>query len=190
MSKAIHKTYIETLAGYYPLYHLSQSYPERYPFFLESTAHSHSAQQNSRYDILFAFPQASLKKDYRGKLTYRGESIADSTFLTSLDKLWQDEYHEQPAELPFTGGWFLFLGYELAQEIEPSLSLPIQPSHLPMAQATRIPVAALYDHVEDKTILLAEAAHVSALQQLKSDILACKNAAPRITLSNSLTRSA
>ena len=27
------------------------------------------------------------------------------------------------AEVPFAGGWFLYLGYELAAEIEPTLAL-------------------------------------------------------------------
>lgn len=180
MSRPTHQTCIETLPGYYPLYHLAQWYPERYPFFLESTAHIHSVQHNSRYDILFAFPQASLKKDYLGKLTYSGQSLSSPTFLSALDSLWQHESREQQSRLPFNGGWFLFIGYELAQEIESSLCLPVQPSQLPVAQATRIPVAALYDHVADQTILLAEAEYAASLQQLKTDILTSKNAAPQI----------
>jgi anthranilate synthase component 1 len=173
VSTPTQQTCIETLPGYYPLYRLVQRYPERYPFLLESTARSQTVQPNARYDILFAFPQAILKKDYRGKLTYKDQSIADATFLSALDRVWQDEHRPQQSELPFSGGWFLFFGYELVQEIEPSLRLPVQPTHLPAAQATRIPVAALYDHAADKTILLAEAEHAASLQLLKSDILAC-----------------
>ena len=39
-------------------------------------------------------------------------------FLSKLDEWWQHEYRPPVrSELPFTGGWFLFLGYELAAEI-------------------------------------------------------------------------
>ena len=41
-----------------------------------------------------------------------------------------------PAGEPFVGGWFLYLGYELAAEIEPTLRLPA--SHLPQALAWRM----------------------------------------------------
>ena len=41
--------------------------------------------------------------------------------------------------LPFRGGWALFLAYELAAQVEPSLELPPAPGPLPVALAMRCP---------------------------------------------------
>ena len=50
----------------------------------------------------------------------------------------------EPASLPFSGGWLLYLGYELADEIEPRLRLP--PSADPLvALAIRAPAAWIRD---------------------------------------------
>jgi len=59
-------------------------------------------------------------------------------------------------ELPFCGGWFVFLGYELAQQIEPGLRLQADP-RLPVAFATRIPVAIVRDRADQRTVIVAEA---------------------------------
>ena len=47
-------------------------------------------------------------------------------FLRALDRWWQRERVAADAarRLPFTGGWLLYLGYELAGQIEPRLRLP------------------------------------------------------------------
>jgi anthranilate synthase component 1 len=113
--------------------------PGRYPFLLESLG---SAQ--ARYDILFAFPQAPL--------------ITGEGFLERLDAAWQSQTRPAPDEvdLPFAGGWFVFLGYELAAEIEPVLRLPRPRSGLPIAFACRIPAALIRDHHDRQAWLVAE----------------------------------
>ena len=94
--------------------------PARYPYLLQSTA----AQTHlGRYDILFAFPRAELVLERSGQL---GGHCSDdaSRFLQALDDWWREE--RQPrnsSRLPFQGGWFLYLGYELAAEVEPALDL-------------------------------------------------------------------
>ena len=90
--------------------------PSRYPFLLQSTSEGGAL---GRFDILFAFPGASLELTRAGELT--GTAAAgDATFLTALDRWWSAEQQPQEnGELPFHGGWFLYLGYELAGEIEP-----------------------------------------------------------------------
>ena len=87
--------------------------PERYPHLLESVARG---TLRSRYDILFAFPGDSLH-------VANGDR---QDFLRSLDAWWREERiaPDKACPLPFGGGWFLYLGYELAAQIEPRLCLP------------------------------------------------------------------
>jgi anthranilate synthase component 1 len=109
----------------------------RYPHLLQSTA-------NGRYDILFAFPGDSLRLDNAGGLQLPGEAASKTgDFLEQLDSWWR-ESRSSPGvavDLPFSGGWFIFLAYELAGQIEPSLNLPASSSALPIAIATRFRTA-------------------------------------------------
>ncbi len=117
--------------------------PQRYPFLLESGA----AGPQGRYDILFAYPGEVLELvDIRGP-----------DFLSDLDRWWTKSKSESSnANLPFRGGWFLYLGYELAGQIEPQLKLPANNSGLPVASATRIPAAIIHDHVRNERTVMAE----------------------------------
>ena len=58
--------------------------------------------------------------------------------------------------VPFTGGWLVYLGYELAGQIEPRLRLP-PPSAGPIAQAIRIPAAVIHEHDSGRCWIVAEA---------------------------------
>jgi anthranilate synthase component 1 len=134
---------------------LAAAFPQRYPCLLESVAHG-TAQ--SRWDLLLAFPDTVLAK---------------TGFLDALDAAWQAE-RTAPAgtddDLPFHGGWALYLGYELAAEIEPCLRLPPAADGTPVAMALRCPAAILYDHVHDRTVLVAERAHADLLDRLYADL--------------------
>jgi anthranilate synthase component 1 len=139
--------------------------PGRYPFLLESFAHG----PQGRFDILFAFP---------------GETIAlhemhAFDFLQTLDTRWKTEADGDAYQgpLPFHGGWFLFLGYELAAQIEPQLDLPEDTSALPVASATRIPAAVIHDHQEGKRWIIAE--QQSHISQIRDDIDRLKPYEPR-----------
>ena len=118
--------------------------PRRYPHLLESS----SAGPQGRYDILFAFPGASI--------VLRDPESFD--FLAALDSAWQAEHcDDKPAaELPFYGGWFLFLAYELAAQIELQLELPADTSGLPIACATRFPAAVIVDRQETRRWIVSE----------------------------------
>jgi anthranilate synthase component I len=137
----------------------------RYPFLLQSAA---SGPELARYDILFAFPGATLTLDNKGALT-GPHADASAGFLRSLDRWWAAESKEVsvPDELPFGGGWFLYLGYELAGEIEPGLTLETCPD-MPVAFATHVPVAIIFDRQKAETWLIAE----SSLSERLSDVLA------------------
>lgn len=134
---------------------LNQSYPLRYPFLLQSTTCDGDPGQ---FDILFAFPGESLVAD------------GQTPFLDALDTWWRKERIDSTDQpLPFLGGWFVYLGYELAAEIEPSLTLHADPL-LPAAFAVRCPVALIYDHAHKACHFVCEAHGEVALQQIRADI--------------------
>jgi anthranilate synthase component 1 len=78
--------------------------------------------------------------------------------VQQFDHFWQqaglaDVLHQH---LPFRGGWFVYLGYELAGQLESSLHLPQSSKALPVAVAVRIPAAIIVDHQAHTTTLIAE----------------------------------
>lgn len=122
----------------------------RYPFLLQSTARD---GELGRYDILFAFPGKSLQFD--GGLGGSREARGNS-FLGALDDWWSDHrVASVDSPLPFHGGWFLYLGYELAASIEKGLELCADPV-LPTAFAVRCPSALIFDHDDKRAYLVAE----------------------------------
>jgi len=134
---------------------LHREHPSRYPFLLQSTAPGGSL---GRYDILFAFP---------GETLVAGD---EPVFLDALDARWrQDRIAVQAGDLPFSGGWFLYLGYELAGEIEPGLDLAPDLA-LPAAFAVRCPTALIYDHDESVCHLVCESPECVDRDQLYADI--------------------
>lgn len=146
--------------------------PERYPFLLQSTA---SRTSLGRYDILFASPGTALELLSDGTLHGASHSSADG-FLETLDELWRAEY--RPAgdtRLPFTGGWFLYFGYELAAEIEPTLDLRAD-TVLPAAFAVRCRAAIIVDHLEQQACWIAETDAGADYEELLADVEAVSGA--------------
>jgi anthranilate synthase component I len=170
---------IRALADRCDLLALQRAAPARYPCLLESAA-SGSAQ--ARYDLLLAFPQSGLRLDADGVTrTLDGEPVAAVDFLAALDAHWRAARpHEAPREpgLPFLGGWALFLGYELAAQVEPRLRLADEPLGLPRALALRCPVALLRDHVEGSLTAIAERGHEALLDSLVEDVRAAGEMPP------------
>lgn len=140
---------IREFAGAPDLLSLHRRAPARYPHLLESAARG---EPLGRHDILFAFPGESLTLNADASLSgpHAGES-----FLSSLDQWIASEQASGDASLPFTGGWFVYLGYELAAEIEPRLRQP-RDARWPVARATRFPAAVIRDHLGSRTWLVAE----------------------------------
>jgi len=148
---------IRRLDVYRDLLDLHRAQAARYPFLLESVAHG---TPQSRFDILFAFPEQTIVLEHN----------SDSDFLDALNLDWeQHETEVQETALPFTGGWFLFLAYELAGQIEPSLSLPEAAAALPVAFATRCPAAVIRDHQKQTSWLVAEDG-TSSLDLMEKDL--------------------
>ena len=155
------------LSGRRDLLAPAAAFPERYPCLLESVLHG-TAQ--SRYDILLAFPRSKLTLQADGWLDDGSGGARQGRFLDALDAAWQAErLPPEDDELPFHGGWALFLAYELAAEVEPTLSL--QPAvTLPVAVALRCPAAIVVDHARDCTILIVEDGNEHLLDKLESDL--------------------
>jgi anthranilate synthase component I len=81
------------------------------------------------------------------------------------------------AHLPFSGGWLLYLGYELAQEIESRLALP--PSSDPIiALALRTPAAWLRDRATGEGWLIAETGCEAMLDDFEQRVKYLRAAAP------------
>ena len=175
----LNDTYIELAQGFPDLALLHHANPQRYPFLLESVAQGGT---EARYDILFAFPQASLVLDSTARLSATGVETRGDDFLTNLDRCWQNtkthqaltenDSSQQIHELPFSGGWFIYLGYELAQQIEPTLQLPASDTEDAVAYAVRIPAAIIRDHITQRCWLMTERNSQQYCQQMLDDITA------------------
>lgn len=140
--------------------------PERYPFLLQSTA---TTAVSGGFDVLLISSGEALVLDEQGKLSGPASETAPG-FLAALDAWWQQDFSEDgPGELPFGGGWFLYLGYELAAEVEPSLSLSADPD-LPAAFAVRCPAAIIRDHRSGDVQLVAEDASWVDPDRVLSDL--------------------
>lgn len=143
------------IPGSIDLFEVHRHAPERYPFLLQSVA---GHPQSGRYDILFAFPGEVL----------RGAE-GDGDFFAALSAAAAELPRLPDGGLPFSGGWFLLLGYEAARLVEPGLRLPPSPFSLPDALAVRCTAALIHDRERRLTTLLAEQ-EPGQLEQLREDV--------------------
>lgn len=155
------------------LLELHERYSGYYPVLLESIGED---ARLGRYDLLFAQPGERLIRHADGTLEGPGAGAGGGTFLEALDAWWIEERDAPDSQdgLPFCGGWFLYLGYELAEEVEPRLRL--QKSLLPRAVAWRMSAALLRDRATGEVIACAEPGAQDLLAaRLQSDLATCGN---------------
>ena len=131
----------------------------RYPFLLESVNHN----ENNRYSILFAFPEENIVL----------RDFADFDFLNKLEN--QCNQTSDNTSLPFNGGWFVYLSYELIGQIEPTLASKLHKSSIPIAYAVKIPCAIITDHKLKKTYVVDEDNDHTRINQILSDIKAIES---------------
>jgi anthranilate synthase component 1 len=156
---------------------LHAQHPERYCALLESAA---TGEPLGRFDILFAFPGARLTLDATGELRDEAHSQSSlGSFLPALDDWWRRERSNVAAPLPFHGGWLVYLSYELAGQIEPSLTLP-QPKQGPIAQAIRVPAAIVFEHATARAWIVAEPENEGLIAQIETDLASISAPAPFI----------
>jgi anthranilate synthase component 1 len=154
---------------------LAASRPERYPVLLDSAAQG----PLSRTSVLVANPTGALWLDARGRIHAEG-SVPLSViapgggFLPALERWIAAQWRRdrQPVHLPFRGGWVVFLGYEIAAEIEPRIVLPPPPPSLPWrAFALRVRSALIHDTLSGKVQAIAEENAAQALEEIERDAL-------------------
>jgi anthranilate synthase component 1 len=171
---------VVTLDVFPDLARLHAANPQRYPHLLESAV---QGTPRGRYDILFAFPGSTVSLSARG--VERDGKPVPGTFLETLEEDWQREalpaMPPAAAEdgLPFSGGWFVFLGYELASEIEPTLATHRSDESLPVAFATRFRAAVIRDHGAHVTQLVCEIGSEELLEAMRADLNRVVGESPR-----------
>jgi anthranilate synthase component 1 len=152
-------------AEFEPLELLAQ-FPGTYPGLLESGG-------GGRFDILPISSGECLRLARDRRLSGPHAAGAEG-FLGALDAWWASlrtpastgtagtarstgapRTAATPPPLPFTGGWLLYLGYELAVEVEPRLELPPSPDPV-IALAIRTPAAWILDRASGQAWLIAE----------------------------------
>ncbi|HLW73500.1 MAG TPA: aminodeoxychorismate synthase component I [Gammaproteobacteria bacterium] len=128
--------------------------PGLFPFLLQSAA---AGGPQGRFDILFAHTDPNMLVLHAdGRLTGPHAEEGSSDFLAALDAWWRAEGRPGAGtELPFSGGWFLYLGYELAGQIEPRVGY-LRDSVLPVAFAVRAPAALVRDHYSRSAVFISE----------------------------------
>ncbi|HEY6484323.1 MAG TPA: aminodeoxychorismate synthase component I [Steroidobacteraceae bacterium] len=168
---------------------LALRFPERYPVLFDSAAQG----ALGTHSILAAAPQGCLWLDADGRVGAQGVAecsaaqLAGRTansgttgFLDALESWWlQERTLGAPAALPFTGGWSVFLGYEIAGEVEPRLRLP-RSSDPWRAFALRTPCALVHELGSGRVYAIAEPQAADCLDRIESEAraMAARTCAP------------
>ena len=180
---------VHRLSGRIDLPALHQYNPSRYPYLLQSAAQT---SHQTHFDILFACPLQTLVLQTQGDLellippdveaerkieVHHKQPPQGNDFLNAFEQCWQAEktnisqQDNETSNMPFTGGWFVYLGYELAQQIEPSLALPEPESEqLPIAFATRIPAAIVINRQTNDAFAVADPAYQHCISLINDDL--------------------
>jgi anthranilate synthase component 1 len=147
------------LPGTPDLLGLHTANPLRYPYLLQTLG-------CPGWDILFAFPIQS-------QIFLFDPTGQEKSFFSVLHEEWDKAGRlsdQEETRLPFHGGWFAYLGYELLHQLEPSVSIKQQASSFPLAALARVPAAIMVDRIEGQTYLFAEEAYSHLLEDLRTDL--------------------
>jgi anthranilate synthase component 1 len=148
---------------------LAALYPGRYPVLFDSAADG----PLSRFSLLAAAPRAALWRDADGDLGASGFTAGHGGFLDELEEWTRRERRQRAADpgLPFVDGWIVYLGYEVAAEIERRLILP--KAAVPLsAFALRVDTLVIHDVVEDRVYAVSPAGDLAAQRRLLEDLQA------------------
>ena len=115
---------------------IAAALPQTYPYLLDSAAPGPLGE----YSMLLRSSGEQLCLHASGEISGPGHG---EEFLSRLNDWYQLDNHAQKtkADWPFSGGWFIYLAYELAAEIEPVVKFPAAKDGFPVAFATRCPAA-------------------------------------------------
>jgi anthranilate synthase component 1 len=151
---------------------LCEAFPDRFPYLLESTARS---ALGSHSLLLFA-GEEMLVQDPGSGVTGPGSG---ESFFDRLESWYQSERssfaktgQDSKPLIPFFGGWFVYLGYEMAAEIEGSLKLPNNQTGMPDAIAHRCHGAIVVFH-DAENPALDQSVAVAESDAVLRQIMAC-----------------
>ena len=146
-------------------------HPGRYPGLLESGATAAANAAGARYDIL-PISSGEILELAAGAQLRGPHAHPDRGFLAALEDWWSAlQTSPGTAQLPFHGGWLVYLGYELAAEIEPTLRLA--PCADPwVALAIRSPAAWIHDRNAGRSWLVCEPGAEGLLERFEADVAA------------------
>lgn len=133
---------------------LHHSNPERYPYLLASNT---TGEVNTRYSMLMAYPEQTYVQNV-------DEEDILSNITTNLTARNID------TELPFVGGWFVFLSYEYAAWIEPTVHFFTPEPGMPLAFISRIPAAIIIDHHKNTYMIVTRKDRKELVAQVLLDI--------------------
>ncbi len=156
---------------------LQRQDPARYPCLLESVSRG---GPQARHDLLFITDGARLTLAADGRIEGQGHQPSGAGFLDALDAWWREQrcVQDDSPDLPFHGGWCLYLGYELAAEIEPRLAPVMQRGRGPVAVALRCPAALIRDHATGRVRLVAEPGQEALVETVQADLARGRSLAP------------
>ena len=133
---------------------LHQYKPDDYPYLLASNT---SGAVNTRFSILMAYPEST-----------QVQRPGDADCLNSISTRFGANKTEN--DLPFIGGWFVFLSYEYASIIEPTVPFFPEKSTLPLAFISRIPAAIIIDHERNVCSIVATENRKELITQIEDDV--------------------
>jgi len=122
---------------------------KKYPYLLDSSSRGN---KKNRFSILFFKPKVFLYKTKNDKKSF----LDEFDIIWSKERIEQNDFYFNSKKIPFCGGWFVYLGYELVEEIEPRLSIPKSPFKLPTAFASRINTAIIFDHIDNEIFITSD----------------------------------
>ena len=124
----------------------------------------------ARYSVLAAEPRAVLIRNATGELAGQGVTPGPGGFFDNLEAWFQRERATaQGKPLPFLGGWLVYLGYEVAAEIESHLHLPIAETPY-SAFALRVENIIVHELATDTVFAVSENGNAEALARLIADL--------------------
>jgi anthranilate synthase component 1 len=148
----------------YDLTGIAAALPDRYPYLLDSAAPGPLGE----YSLLLRTSGEQLCLRSNGSISGPGEARG---FLSRFNDWYQREQQttNEKNTWPFIGGWFLYLGYELAAEIEPTVNFPAANDGFPVAFASRCP-GVIYSRPEQAGVLHLVAETEALLDEMREEL--------------------
>ena len=161
---------------------LAQHNPKRYPALFQSLGHSE--QTHAQWDLLSIANGEQIVANEKGSVD----------FFAELESGLVKTAHHRDCAIenapPFIGGWVVYLGYELSDEIEPTLVLPATPFEFPRAFALRAPGTIAINRHTGIALLIFEPGFAALLIAVQQDLALNLSAISSVPISAQITEDA